>query len=98
MNHEDFRIGLEFYTATGRWRCTDIGTRTVLAISLDTAEITRNNMDGSLTTRKLTREQANQQNYFSGPPYGVVETSFDEYDLPGCMRASEYILTGGEGF
>jgi hypothetical protein len=35
MRHADFRIGLEFMTATGRWRCTDVGTRTVIAIKLD---------------------------------------------------------------
>ena len=35
MQHADFRIGLEFYTATGKWRCTDIGTRTIVAIKLD---------------------------------------------------------------
>ncbi|WP_216644621.1 hypothetical protein [Candidatus Thiodictyon syntrophicum] len=31
----DFSIGCEFWTATGRWRCTDIGTRTLCAIKLD---------------------------------------------------------------
>lgn len=35
MRHHDFVIGLEFYTAAGRWRCTDIGTRVVVAIRLD---------------------------------------------------------------
>ena len=35
MNHSDFKIGTEFLTATGRWRCTDVGTRTIAAIRLD---------------------------------------------------------------
>jgi hypothetical protein len=35
MEHADFRIGMEFFTATGRWRVTDIGTRTIIAIKLD---------------------------------------------------------------
>jgi hypothetical protein len=35
MNHSDFKIGTEFLTATGRWRCTDVGTRTIPAIRLD---------------------------------------------------------------
>ena len=35
MKHSDFRIGTEFTTGTGRWRCTDIGTRTIVAIKLD---------------------------------------------------------------
>lgn len=35
MNHSDFQIGGEFWTATGAWRCTDVGTRTAVAIKLD---------------------------------------------------------------
>ncbi len=35
MIKEDFQIGLEFYTASGKWRCTDIGTRVIVAIKLD---------------------------------------------------------------
>lgn len=35
MIKEEFQIGLEFYTATGKWRCTDIGTRMIVAIKLD---------------------------------------------------------------
>ena len=35
MKHSDFKVGLEFLTAAGRWRCTDVGTRTVAAIRLD---------------------------------------------------------------
>jgi hypothetical protein len=35
MKHSDFSIGCEFLTATGRWRCTDVGTRTIAAIKLE---------------------------------------------------------------
>lgn len=36
MKHADFHIGLEFLASGGfRWRCTDVGTRTILAIHLD---------------------------------------------------------------
>src|ERR1700724_2329150 len=35
MKHSDFKIGIEFLTATGRWRCTDVGARTNAAIRLD---------------------------------------------------------------
>jgi len=30
--HEDFKIGTIFRSATGRWICTDVGKRTVVAI------------------------------------------------------------------
>lgn len=36
MKIEDFEIGKEFYASAGfKWRCTDIGTRTILAIMID---------------------------------------------------------------
>jgi len=35
MQLSDFSIGLEFFMSGGRWRCTDIGGRTVVAIKLD---------------------------------------------------------------
>lgn len=35
MEHREFSIGLEFVTASGRWRCTDVGTRVIVAIQLD---------------------------------------------------------------
>lgn len=34
MELRDFVIGEEFFTATGKWRCTDVGTRTVAAIMI----------------------------------------------------------------
>lgn len=38
MKHSDFEIGTEFTTATGLWRCTDIGTRTIIAIKISDYE------------------------------------------------------------
>lgn len=35
MKHADFTIGTEFQTCTGqRWRCTDVGRRTIVAMEL----------------------------------------------------------------
>jgi hypothetical protein len=36
MKHSDFKIGTEFTTAAGsmRWRCTDVGTRVIVAIHI----------------------------------------------------------------
>ncbi len=44
MEHSDFRIGMEFLTGAGRWRVTDIGTRTIIAIKLDQSD--PSNYDG----------------------------------------------------
>jgi hypothetical protein len=35
MTKNDFHISLEFYIGSGKWRCTDIGTRVIVAIKLD---------------------------------------------------------------
>ena len=35
MQRRDFQIGCEFLTSAGRWRCTDIGKRTIAAIRLN---------------------------------------------------------------
>jgi len=35
MDHSDFAIGLEFEMSGSKWRCTDVGTRTIIAIKLD---------------------------------------------------------------
>ncbi len=32
MQHSDFSIGLEFYCGGNRWRCTDVGSRVIVAI------------------------------------------------------------------
>ena len=45
MIKEDFQIGLEFYTASGKWRCTDIGTRVIVAIKLDQDDLRNYNID-----------------------------------------------------
>lgn len=72
MKHSDFYIGREFFTGSGKWRCTDIGTRVIVAISLEP----RN------TTRVWTDESGDHEEHFVsndprdliGPPYSVVES------------------------
>jgi len=69
MRQREFSIGLEFFTATGRWRCTDVGTRVVVAIRLD----------------------ASDSSWYSGPPYSVSESVFDEYDMEGCSLGPDAV-------
>jgi hypothetical protein len=35
MEHSEFKIGTEFMTEVGRWRCTYVGTRVITAIRLN---------------------------------------------------------------
>lgn len=83
LEHPDFYIGREFWTETGRWRCTDVGTRTISAISLESHEIVTLHEDGSQTTA-ITDDPS----WHSGPPYAIVERVFDETDF-GALYANE---------
>ena len=35
LEHSDLHVGMEFWTEAGRWRCTDVGSRTICAIKLE---------------------------------------------------------------
>jgi hypothetical protein len=83
MNHSDFKIDCEFTTLVGRWRCTDIGTRTIVAIRIDLVE-TRTIVDGHPVRRYLTQEEAGLEGWFNGPPYVLAEVVFDEDGILEC--------------
>ena len=88
MKHSDFHIGLEFFTAAGKWRCTAMGSRVVVAISLESRERVRVHYDEN-TERHEERFLSTDLRDLIGPPYGVVEHVFDEYDLGGCDATAE---------
>ena len=80
MRHADFRIGAEFRCGGRLWRCTDIGTRTIVAIRIDRVEV-----GGSPALRRtLSGAEAEAEGWFRGPPYAVVESVFNENDIEGC--------------
>jgi len=80
MKKEDFRIGTEFYTAAGKWRCTDIGTRVIVAIRIDQVRVRRVDHEGNATTEIVVGDLS----WFNVPPYAVAEHVFDEYGVEGC--------------
>jgi hypothetical protein len=81
MRHAEFKIGGTFRCGGGRlWRCTDIGTRTIVAIRIDRVEV-----GGSPALRRtLSGVEAEAEGWFRGPPYAVAESVFDENDIEGC--------------
>jgi hypothetical protein len=80
MRHGDFRIGAEFRCGDRLWRCTDIGTRTIVAIRIDRVEV-----GGSPALRRTLRGvEAAAEGWFNGPPYAVAESVFDENDIESC--------------
>ena len=90
MKYSDFHIGTEFFTATGKWRCTDVGTRVIVAISLEPREMVRVHYTED-RERHEERFISNDPHDLLGPPYGVVEQVFDEYDLEGCHATAEEV-------
>jgi len=84
MEHSDFKIGLEFWCGEKRWCCTDVGTRVIVAICLEPREMVRVEFDPVHRTNRRTRFRSDDPRDLNGPPYGVVENVFDEYDIEGC--------------
>ena len=84
MKHDEFSIGVEFTTETGRWRCTDIGTRTITAIKISDVDITtcKNGVTVSRT------DSSPDSSWFNGPPYAVAEHTFDEDGILSCQEMS----------
>lgn len=95
MRHHDFRIGMEFWCGDKRWRCTDVGSRVVVAISLETQEVVDYvpSTDGGSPGR-LARYVTDDPSWHVGPPYAIVERVFDEYDLPACSLDRDSVANG----
>jgi hypothetical protein len=83
MKHSDFMIGRTFWLGGILWRCTDIGTRTVIAIRTDSHSIVTRGPDG-VVERALLREEAEGNGFITGPPYDEGEIVLDERDIQEC--------------
>lgn len=81
MQHNEFVIGSTFWCGETLWRCTDIGSRVIVAIRLDRVEVGSSSPD---LRRTLAQNEAEAGGWFNGPPYSVAESVFDEYDIEGC--------------
>jgi hypothetical protein len=91
MKHSEFRIGVEFWCGGKRWRCTDVGTRVVTAISLEPHELVEMiTSEDASEPRETRRYTSDNPEWLLGPPYKIAESIFDEYDFDGCS------LTQGE--
>ena len=94
MELNDFVIGETFWTHHGAFRCTDVGTRVVVAVKLGPREIGRaEKVDGEL---RITKRIDDDASWLNGPPYPVEEVVFDENELLGCFRTEAELLGDGE--
>jgi hypothetical protein len=88
MRHEEFRIGLEFSCGGKRWRCTDVGSRVVVAICLEPHEVMSSEADIDAPGKRRYHQYITADpSWFNGPSYGVLEEVFDEYSLEACSPA-----------
>ena len=69
MKKNDFEIGSEFWTRTGRWRCTDVGARIVAAIKLDRTDASWYNGPPYAVVERVLDEYDQQACYASEAEY-----------------------------
>jgi hypothetical protein len=95
MQHSDFKIGGHFYSGRSdgrlrKWRCTDVGTRVVVAIRVDSAVIHEYDFAAKKNAPRIVSEaEAERLGWFNGPPYAGVEYIFDEDDFEGCALSPD---------
>ena len=86
MEHTEFAIGVDFSCGGKRWRCTDIGSRTVIAISLEPHEVVSVGIDpNDRSIRTEFRYLTDDPIWLEGPPFGIVEHVFDEESQAECV-------------
>lgn len=84
MQLSEFRIGEDFILAGKSYRCTDIGSRVVVAVPhAITTGISRNG-----ERQPDSPVNALDDGWLNGPPYAVQEIVFDEYDIAECSRST----------
>lgn len=96
MTHGEFRIGLEFWCGGKRWRCTDVGSRVIVAICLEPHEVVEAERLAEQCGKPEERRYiADDPGWLAGPPYAVAESVFDEHSIQGCSLLPD--LTGTDG-
>jgi hypothetical protein len=90
MTHDQFRIGLEFWCGAKRWRCTDVGSRVIVAISLEPHEVVEiERVAGHPGEARERRFMTDDPTWLNGPPFALVEHVFDECSMEGCSLDPE---------
>jgi hypothetical protein len=89
MRHDEFQIGLPFWCGGKRWRCTDVGTRVIIAISLEPHEIVEIQLSAADRVVRERRSVTEEPSWLRGPPFAVPEQIFDEHDMQGCSLSDD---------
>ncbi len=68
MKHSDFALGTVFWSSDRRWLCTNVGTRLIVAIRIDTVEIGTRDAANPSRIDVARREAAGaKRTSFTGP-------------------------------
>jgi hypothetical protein len=84
MKHSEFKVGSEFRCGEGHYRCTDIGSRTIIGIRIDRISTASQTARGNISQKTIVKGDAEADGWFKGPSYAVSEIVFDEEDQKGC--------------
>ncbi|MBI0539600.1 hypothetical protein D9599_29275 [Roseomonas sp. KE2513] len=77
-----FQIGTTFSTGQALWRCTDVGTRTIVAVRIDKVITPRPLGEGQTwATDQDAADPRKLPGWLNGPPYALAEFCFDEQDI-----------------
>jgi hypothetical protein len=93
LKASDFRIGLHFTTGSSLWRCTDVGSRTIVGIRLDRLAVTILK-DGVRSAAVI--DPRDDGSWLAGPPYAAAETVFDEDGLADISIVADDAVAGWE--
>jgi len=91
MLPSQFKVGDAFTNGRALFRCTDIGSRVVIGIPIDRAEIVE--VRHGVQSRRVV-DLREEPSWLIGPPYSVGELVFDEHDLDTVHLVSEAEVVG----
>lgn len=75
----DFYIGLEFYLGDKKYRCTDVESRTVIAIRIDGVNVVKFDTGTGI---KETFFETEDEQWYEGPPYWSIKGLEKTLDPP----------------
>jgi len=85
MKKEEFSIGMTFKHVGKTYRCTDVGSRVVVAICI--SEVWQTRTIANTGKKEQVRVQNPGAEWFAGPPYSVTERVFDESSMVACLQS-----------
>lgn len=84
MNLNEFKIGEFFWTGTGKWKCFDIGTKSIVATKWQT-EIRHY----TVSTKNGSRSEHRVVNPDDVQWYELDNVVFFDFDFDGCWATEE---------